>query len=386
MPADDDNANTSLVQASTSSLTRRSETLALRGIRDLESKIEAPEEYRLGVQFEFGASRNLVEAAVHYRKAAGLGYLAAQSVMCDLYETGVGVERNREEAARWFGTVRDVATRSSQTIIEETASGYAICLAEFCHSGHGTPENGHEYWLKKAANASDECDRGDACYHVGTGYSAAYLKTIPTLRVTVLPTPTLVNAYMWFQLSAEAYERALNDPIQVALEECSLGAATSRWMCRLTAAEMSPAQIAEGEALATQWANGSSHNGKRILVVDAEREVREIIVSMLESTGFRCSEAASGLEALALLDSGANYDVLTTCLLMTGMDGLTLLERLKSSYPDLPAICATAIHDLSVAEAVLRAGACDYLLKPFERVQLLAIVHRCLRNKATSSR
>jgi putative nucleotidyltransferase with HDIG domain len=63
---------------------------------------------------------------------------------------------------------------------------------------------------------------------------------------------------------------------------------------------------------------------------------------------------------------------------MEGMDGLTLFSELKRDFPDLPVIMVTGVNDLSVALSVLREGAYDYLVKPFEREQLLAAVRRAL--------
>jgi putative nucleotidyltransferase with HDIG domain len=68
-------------------------------------------------------------------------------------------------------------------------------------------------------------------------------------------------------------------------------------------------------------------------------------------------------------------------LMMADMDGIGLLERTKEGYPDMPVVMVTAVHDISVALAAIRNGAYDYLLKPFEREQLLATVRRALENR-----
>jgi hypothetical protein len=171
--ADEDDARASLVPTSGSGLASRSEALVLRGVRDLEAQIEAPTEYKLGVQFEFGATRSLAAAAVHYRKAANLGHIAAQCVLSALYETGVGVEQNQEEAARWFARFREATAKWWQTSVQEAGSGYAMCLADFCHRGHGIAKDGEERWLGKANDSNSDCERGDAFYHLGMEYSGA---------------------------------------------------------------------------------------------------------------------------------------------------------------------------------------------------------------------
>jgi putative nucleotidyltransferase with HDIG domain len=119
----------------------------------------------------------------------------------------------------------------------------------------------------------------------------------------------------------------------------------------------------------------------RILVVDDEEPIREIVASMLRSARYECQQAASGVEALALLNSGEEFELMLSDLMMPEMDGSTLLERIKERYPDLPVVMVTAVHDISVALQAIRDGAYDYLLKPFEREQLLATVRRALENQ-----
>jgi cyclic di-GMP phosphodiesterase len=120
---------------------------------------------------------------------------------------------------------------------------------------------------------------------------------------------------------------------------------------------------------------------ERILVVDDEEAIREIVSSMLTAAGYRCSQGASGLQALSVLESGQEFELMLSDLMMAEMDGVALLERTKEKYPDMPVIMVTAVHDISVALAAIRNGAYDYLLKPFEREQLLATVRRALENR-----
>src|ERR1700731_2641420 len=119
----------------------------------------------------------------------------------------------------------------------------------------------------------------------------------------------------------------------------------------------------------------------RILVVDDEEPIREIVASMLGTAGYACKQAASGMEALALLDSGEQFELMLSDLMMADLDGIGLLERTKEKYPDMPVVMVTAVHDISVALAAIRNGAYDYLLKPFEREQLLNTVSRALENR-----
>src|SRR5438132_7321362 len=120
---------------------------------------------------------------------------------------------------------------------------------------------------------------------------------------------------------------------------------------------------------------------ERILIVDDEETIREIVSSMLTSANFNCRQTASGMEALALLDSGEEFELMLSDLMMANLDGIGLLEKTKERFPDMPVVMVTAVHDISVALAAMRNGAYDYLLKPFEREQLLAAVRRAMETR-----
>src|ERR1700758_1314509 len=119
----------------------------------------------------------------------------------------------------------------------------------------------------------------------------------------------------------------------------------------------------------------------RILVVDDEEPIREIVASMLGTAGYSCKQAGSGMEALAILTSGEEFELMLSDLMMADLDGIGLLERTKERFPDMPVVMVTAVYDVSVALAAIRNGAYDYLLKPFEREQLLNAVRRALENR-----
>jgi putative nucleotidyltransferase with HDIG domain len=119
----------------------------------------------------------------------------------------------------------------------------------------------------------------------------------------------------------------------------------------------------------------------RILVVDDEEAIREIVSSMLTTAGYSCQQAGSGIQALALLESGEEFELMLSDLMMADLDGIGLLERTKEKFPDMPVVMVTAVHDISVALAAIRNGAYDYLLKPFEREQLMNTVGRALENR-----
>ncbi len=117
---------------------------------------------------------------------------------------------------------------------------------------------------------------------------------------------------------------------------------------------------------------------ERILIVDDENYVRTVMGAMLDRSGYITTLAASGQAALAHLEGDTRCDLVLSDMMMSGMDGMALLDHIHRSRPDLPIVMVTAVHDISVAMGAIRRGAYDYLLKPFEREQLLATVARAL--------
>jgi len=119
---------------------------------------------------------------------------------------------------------------------------------------------------------------------------------------------------------------------------------------------------------------------ERILVVDDEESIREVVCAMLTAAGYRCTAAASGSAALNLLDS-EEPELMLSDLMMAEMQGDVLLERAKQKFPAMEVIMVTAVSDLSVALEAIRNGAYDYLTKPFDREQLLDRVRRALEHR-----
>jgi putative nucleotidyltransferase with HDIG domain len=118
----------------------------------------------------------------------------------------------------------------------------------------------------------------------------------------------------------------------------------------------------------------------RVLVVDDETPVRAMIAAALERQGYTVELAGGGREALEALELN-NFNLVLTDIVMQDVNGIALLERIHSLQPDLPVVMVTAVHDISVAIESMRRGAYDYLLKPFEREQLLNTVERALNHR-----
>jgi len=121
--------------------------------------------------------------------------------------------------------------------------------------------------------------------------------------------------------------------------------------------------------------------GEQILIVDDEEPVRRSLASVLESGGYTVAEASSVAQAVSVLQSDGNCSLVLADLVMPGKNGLSLLEHLRLNYPAVPVVMVTGVHDISVALEAIRRGSYDYLLKPFQREQLMAVVSRALEKR-----
>ncbi len=114
-----------------------------------------------------------------------------------------------------------------------------------------------------------------------------------------------------------------------------------------------------------------------ILILDDEEAVRQTLTLALESAGYSVGQASSVEEAIPML-AAKSWALVLTDLLMPGTNGLALLEYAHRHHRQVPVVMVTGVHDISVAIEAIRMGAYDYLLKPFQREQLLAVVSRAL--------
>lgn len=103
----------------------------------------------------------------------------------------------------------------------------------------------------------------------------------------------------------------------------------------------------------------------RILAVDDQRYFRVFLEDLLVQQGFEVRTAGSGEEALHLLEREA-FDVVVTDLVMPGVSGAELVERVKARWPDQDVVVVTSVGDVRTAVDAMRTGASDYLLKPLD--------------------
>jgi DNA-binding response OmpR family regulator len=118
----------------------------------------------------------------------------------------------------------------------------------------------------------------------------------------------------------------------------------------------------------------------RVLVVDDEPTVREVVVGYLRRDGHEVSEAADGPTALRLLESEPP-DLVVLDMMLPGVNGLDILRRIRAGG-DMPVIMLTARAEESDRVAGLELGADDYVVKPFSPRELAARVNGVLRRSA----
>ncbi|HPK00837.1 MAG TPA: sigma-54 dependent transcriptional regulator [Candidatus Sumerlaeota bacterium] len=115
-----------------------------------------------------------------------------------------------------------------------------------------------------------------------------------------------------------------------------------------------------------------------LLVVDDDPGQRDLLQSYLTSCGFRVATAADGEQALRHV-AREPVAMIVSDVRMAGMDGLTMLHRLRQSRPDLPVLLVTAYADIRDAVEAIRDGAVNYLEKPIDLDELLASVRGALK-------
>jgi len=117
-----------------------------------------------------------------------------------------------------------------------------------------------------------------------------------------------------------------------------------------------------------------------VLVVDDDRATCELLEAGLGKRGFRVTSRTNAAEALSLL-TGGDFDVILTDLNMAGMNGLDLCQRVVANRPDVPVVVITAFGSLDTAIGAIRAGAYDFLTKPFEMSVLCIALERAVQNR-----
>ncbi|MGH7456132.1 MAG: sigma-54-dependent transcriptional regulator, partial [bacterium] len=120
---------------------------------------------------------------------------------------------------------------------------------------------------------------------------------------------------------------------------------------------------------------------ERILIVDDDQSMCEMLEADLRRRGFAVAWHTSASEAFAALQS-EERDAVLVDLNMPGMSGIELCERVVANRADVPVVVMTAFGSMETAIAAIRAGAYDFIAKPFDLDVLLLILERAVRHRA----
>jgi response regulator RpfG family c-di-GMP phosphodiesterase len=135
--------------------------------------------------------------------------------------------------------------------------------------------------------------------------------------------------------------------------------------------------MTETQARSTQQ---SSNSKRRILIVDDEPSIVNLLAETLRQEGYSCSGCQSGKEAMHLMNT-QQFDVILSDVHMPGMSGLELLRLIREKHPRLASVIVTGEGDVRVGVQAMKEGADDYLLKPFNPAAVAVSINQVLDRK-----
>ena len=117
----------------------------------------------------------------------------------------------------------------------------------------------------------------------------------------------------------------------------------------------------------------------RILIIEDDEKIAELLKEGLQKAGFRTDVALDGIAGSRLLGSAIEQDLIVLDLMLPGQDGLSLLKQIRKAERHVPVIILSAKHSFDDRLEGLQSGADDYLVKPFSFPELLIRVQNLLR-------
>src|SRR6185503_16053438 len=115
----------------------------------------------------------------------------------------------------------------------------------------------------------------------------------------------------------------------------------------------------------------------QVLIVDDDRAIGTVLTALLGQAGMVATYAPSGQEALTLLETRP-FDAVLSDLRMPGMDGMDFLRTVSARWSGLPVVMITAHGTVQLAVEAMRVGAADFVLKPFEREEIVFVLRKAL--------
>ena len=122
----------------------------------------------------------------------------------------------------------------------------------------------------------------------------------------------------------------------------------------------------------------------RILIVDDEEVLRDVLDAVLRREGFEVVMAASGEEALSVLDQDDSIDLAIVDIMLPGISGIDTLRAMRIANPNLPVIVITAFSSIDGAIDAMKHGAFHYIPKPFKNEEVVLTVNKALEQRRLS--
>jgi DNA-binding NtrC family response regulator len=119
---------------------------------------------------------------------------------------------------------------------------------------------------------------------------------------------------------------------------------------------------------------------RRVLVVDDEESVRNLLQRTLEGANYNVATAANGQEALDMV-SELRPEVVLLDIKMPGISGIEVLQQIAANWPDICVVMATAVDDAQTAVGAMKLGAYDYITKPLKRNDVVLTVLRAIEKR-----
>jgi DNA-binding response OmpR family regulator len=133
------------------------------------------------------------------------------------------------------------------------------------------------------------------------------------------------------------------------------------------------------------WTGGEAPS---VLVVEDDEMSRALLTSRINRAGYQVTEAGNGQHALDILENKPDFDLVLLDIMMPGVDGFTVLEKVKKDkrLDTVPVIMISALDDQSSIDRCMQMGAEDYITKPFNALILKSRVLSCVQSKLISDR
>ena len=120
-----------------------------------------------------------------------------------------------------------------------------------------------------------------------------------------------------------------------------------------------------------------------ILIVDDEKDIRELISEILIDEGYSTRLAANSSECLnQVSDKPPSLLILDIWLKDSNMDGIDILKTIKTEYPNMPVVIISGHGNIEIAVSAIKQGAYDFIEKPFNIEQLLVVVRRAMETSS----